>query len=104
MRENKLITIIVAEISMDGSSPAPSNLESQNLGEEKRSIQDEKDIEKAPNEDAAELQVEVSQDPNIVSWDGPDDPENPLNWTKKRKVTATISIALITLLTYELIH
>lgn len=42
---------------------------------------------------------EVPRDPNIVDWDGPDDPENPLNWTAKRKVTATVSIALITFLT-----
>ncbi|KAJ5456894.1 hypothetical protein N7530_012168 [Penicillium desertorum] len=39
------------------------------------------------------------KDPNIVDWDGPDDPENPLNWTSKRKITATCSIALITFLT-----
>lgn len=24
-------------------------------------------------------------DPNLVSWDGPDDPENPQNWTNARK-------------------
>ena len=37
----------------------------------------------------------------IVDWDGPDDPENPFNWTVKKKLGATMSIALITLLTYE---
>ena len=57
------------------------------------------DIEKGPTTDAV-LEETEARDPNIVDWDGPDDPENPLNWTSKRKVTATISIALITLLTY----
>ena len=35
----------------------------------------------------------------IVDWDGPDDPENPLNWTTARKAMMTTSIALITFLT-----
>lgn len=53
------------------------------------------------SDDGDQQQEEVPRDPNIVDWDGPDDPENPLNWTAKRKVTATISIALITFLTYD---
>jgi len=62
------------------------------------------DVEKglAPNATATELKPESIHDPNIVDWDGPDDPENPLNWTKRKKVNATVSIALITLLTYEI--
>lgn len=59
------------------------------------------DIEKGAAT-ATELQTESFQDPNIVDWDGPNDPENPLNWTKRKKVNATVSIALITLLTYEI--
>ncbi|GAM43248.1 hypothetical protein TCE0_047f17904 [Talaromyces pinophilus] len=39
------------------------------------------------------------RDPNLVDWDGPDDPENPLNWTTGRKAMMTTSIALITFLT-----
>lgn len=68
------------------------------MDEEKHSLR-EVDIEKeAPGlEDGTR---ESPRDPNIVDWDGPDDPENPLNWTAKRKVTATMSIALITFLTY----
>ena len=38
------------------------------------------------------------QDPNIVDWDGPNDPENPLNWPTSKKVTAIGVISLITLL------
>lgn len=40
------------------------------------------------------------RDPDIVDWDGPDDPENPLNWSGRKKVVATATISLITLLTY----
>ncbi|KAK8859374.1 MFS multidrug transporter-like protein [Apiospora arundinis] len=31
-----------------------------------------------------------------VSWDGPDDPENPLNWTWQRKWVATILVSCFT--------
>lgn len=39
-------------------------------------------------------------DPNIVDWDGPNDPENPLNWTTTRKVAAIATVSLITFLSY----
>jgi hypothetical protein len=32
------------------------------------------------------------QDPNIVSWDGPDDPADPLNWSNTLKV---INVGLV---------
>jgi hypothetical protein len=79
--------------SIDGSTPTASSRElNTNL---------EADIEKGFIQPASEEQKQIPIDPNIVNWDGPDDPENPLNWTPKRKLGATMSIALITLLTYE---
>lgn len=33
----------------------------------------------------ADASKEEEIDPNIVDYDGPDDPENPYNWTKTRK-------------------
>ncbi|EAS30292.3 multidrug resistance protein [Coccidioides immitis RS] len=42
---------------------------------------------------------EESRDPNIVDWDGPDDPQNPLNWKIKKKVMIVSSIAIITFIT-----
>lgn len=35
-------------------------------------------------------------DTNQVSWDGPDDPENPKNWSFKRKWAATIVVSSFT--------
>lgn len=32
----------------------------------------------------------LAKDPNIVTWDGPHDPENPKNWPFRRKWMATI--------------
>lgn len=36
------------------------------------------------------------KDPNLVGWDGPDDPDNPKNWTKKRKWAATLVVSSFT--------
>lgn len=91
--------------SIDGSTPAASSQEAHHVDDEKRSFQETLDVERGPTTDIEkqdfEQAVEEPRDPNIVDWDGPDDPENPLNWTTKKKVSATISIALITLLTYD---
>lgn len=40
---------------------------------------------------------ENTNDPNVVDWDGPNDPENPLNWPAKKKFA---SIALISLISF----
>lgn len=36
------------------------------------------------------------KDVNLVTWEGPDDPENPKNWTRKRKWMATAVVSLFT--------
>lgn len=41
------------------------------------------------------------RDPNVVDWESPDDPMNPMNWPFKKKVAATTTIALVTILTYD---
>ena len=33
---------------------------------------------------------------NVVAWDGPDDPENPQNWSKAKKYTTTVLYATCT--------
>lgn len=38
-------------------------------------------------------------DPNIVNWDGPNDQQNPMNWTGKAKTINTLLIIVLTLLT-----
>lgn len=39
---------------------------------------------------------------NLVDWDGPDDPENPQNWTAKRKWGLIAALSAVTLITYVL--
>lgn len=38
------------------------------------------------------------EDPDIVGWDGPNDPENPKNWTFKKKWAITSVVSLFTLM------
>ncbi|KAI6791545.1 MFS general substrate transporter [Hortaea werneckii] len=54
------------------------------------------DPEKGPV--AAENEQE-DLDPNIIDWDGPDDPANPINWTATRKWTNIAVLSALTLLT-----
>jgi hypothetical protein len=49
---------------------------------------------KNPNSDGEE-----APDPNIVWWDGDDDPENPMNWSSATKWGAISVVAAITFLT-----
>ncbi|KAF2658464.1 MFS general substrate transporter [Lophiostoma macrostomum CBS 122681] len=61
-----------------------------------------RDVEKgALNENGAaqaEPEEPKAADPNIVDWDGPDDPENPMNWSSRKKATAIAIVAIITFL------
>lgn len=41
-------------------------------------------------------EISDEDDRNIVIWDGPDDPQNPMNWPDSRK---WINLALMSLLT-----
>lgn len=38
-------------------------------------------------------------DPDVVDWDGPDDPANPQNWTPKKKWCMIAALAATTLVT-----
>ncbi|KFY96079.1 hypothetical protein V498_02919 [Pseudogymnoascus sp. VKM F-4517 (FW-2822)] len=38
----------------------------------------------------------IEEDPNLVTWIGDDDPENPLNWPRRKRWTATLIVASFT--------
>lgn len=42
---------------------------------------------------------EEARDPNIVDWDGPDDPANPLNWPAKKKWSIIAALGAVTFIT-----
>lgn len=45
------------------------------------------------------IAVTEERDPNIVDWDGPDDPNNPQNWPAKKKWSIIAALGAITLIT-----
>jgi hypothetical protein len=57
------------------------------------------DIEKRISKTLEAVQVLACADPvtHIVGWDGPDDPQNPMNFSRSRKWTITMVTAFITL-------
>lgn len=40
-----------------------------------------------------------AQDGDVVDWDGPDDPENPMNWSNNKKWLNIVLISALTLVT-----
>lgn len=36
------------------------------------------------------------RDPNLIEWDGPDDPENPMNWSNRKKWITTMALGCMT--------
>lgn len=50
------------------------------------------DSEDAPTE-------EYNNDPSIVTWDGPTDPKNPMNWSNRKKWGTVTVVSCITFLT-----
>jgi hypothetical protein len=84
----------------------PSNLSTrpQSLSNEKgiKSTEEEKDIEKGPSPALSSVDGEENEtetDTNIVDFDGPDDLQNPLNWSFTKKWGMVLLISAITFLT-----
>ena len=59
----------------------------------------EKDLE-AGSKTSVDLEERATPDPDIVNWDGPDDPANPQNWSRGRKVVTVVIVSSITFVTY----
>ncbi|KAK9451562.1 major facilitator superfamily domain-containing protein [Limtongia smithiae] len=57
-------------------------------------------IDMSPDEQEEEVEKGMSRaqslNPDIVAWDGPDDPENPFNWKNSKKWFITMVAALVT--------
>ncbi|OJJ47008.1 hypothetical protein ASPZODRAFT_65868 [Penicilliopsis zonata CBS 506.65] len=59
---------------------------------------DERDIERAETEkEQGGAAGQAEKDPNLVEWDGPDDPGNPQNWPVWRKWVITMSLSSMTM-------
>ncbi|RMD39803.1 hypothetical protein DV735_g5322, partial [Chaetothyriales sp. CBS 134920] len=56
------------------------------------------EVEKGKEEIVSFTQQDVV-DPNIVDWEGPLDPENPMNWSNRKKYANVLMVAILSLLT-----
>ncbi|QDS73634.1 hypothetical protein FKW77_002189 [Venturia effusa] len=79
-----------------------SDLEKQERGELREpelewraGVVDEKDFSEQTPADVEKTKSK-QDDPNLVTWDGPDDPTNPKNWSGGRKWAATFVISSFT--------
>jgi MFS transporter, DHA1 family, multidrug resistance protein len=88
-------------------SPLNPSLQEENVPDE-GSIEkhDDDDIDPplskspAPTLTLANPAAAPGLDPYLVTWDGPNDPENPQNWSFRRKCINTAAIGLMTLCVY----
>jgi hypothetical protein len=55
------------------------------------------DVDNEWNEEASTQ--ETSSNRILVDWDGENDPENPLNWSKSKRISQVILVSAITLVT-----
>lgn len=87
----------------DASSPEGSDLEKEmhvekGLSEQPVDLEAGKGVSSVEKSETEEKVEPV--DPNIVDWDGPDDPKNPVNWSERFKWGNIAVLASITFLTY----
>lgn len=75
----------------------PNQKSEKELFEEVSSSDEEKAIPKA---DTKQASIHDDDDPNIVNWHGPADPDMALNWPARKKWIMTLLLSSLTLLTY----
>lgn len=84
-------------ISRASTKPSKSAKEGKELfttmGKDLEKGTDNASLSSADSSESAEL------DPNVVDFDGPDDPENPLNWSYNKKWGMVSLVSAITFLT-----
>ncbi|KAJ8117919.1 hypothetical protein ONZ43_g4099 [Nemania bipapillata] len=83
-----------------GSRPASNRL-SRHISETevRDGFQNQRDPELAPEPiEKVDTTAPNPNDPNLVTWTGPDDPQNPKNWTFSKKWAAVFTVSLFTLI------
>ena len=80
-----------ATIARPGHSAHKDSTHNPSLvGDDDEALRDVEKGEEKPTE------LPPPKDPNLIEWDGPDDPENPMNWSVSKKWTVTITFAFMT--------
>ncbi|KAK2595915.1 hypothetical protein QQS21_006510 [Conoideocrella luteorostrata] len=67
------------------------------VSEVRDGIQNQRDVERGEEEKDGGLRGSSEpKDPNLVGWDGPEDPQNPKSWVIRRKWAAVICVSCFT--------
>jgi hypothetical protein len=74
----------------DGSEPGLSTME-------ERSKSGQGESSERLNGDAPWQEQKVAAADDIVDWDGPDDPNNPLNWPESQRLAHVIIVAVLSM-------
>ena len=83
---------------VDKSSLRPSSSKRRGSSECKNNLDEKKENGEKDDENAAEISSQ-EDDINVVWWDGPNDPHNPLNFSKTIKIVTISVISGITFVT-----
>lgn len=86
--------------SLDGMTITP-DLDSGTIDADEKGPDEKARDEKGANENGGAV-IEVGQqeqDPDVVSWDGPDDPQNPVNWPDSKKWFNITVLSVLTIIT-----
>jgi hypothetical protein len=75
------------------TTPTPGELEAQQpaQGFDDKSVKEEKDHEDSLHE--------VTAGTIVVDWEGENDPANPMNWSKAKRISQVVLISAITMVT-----
>ncbi|RDW82201.1 MFS general substrate transporter-65 [Coleophoma cylindrospora] len=77
-----------SEIDVTGSTATNSTIDD-------RDVEKGDDVENEPDPEEGTPE-EQQRDPNLVEWDGPNDPGNPMNWSVGKKWIVTIALGFLT--------
>ena len=79
------------------TSPSPSSVpEGNSINEQKRDPRPSSDDTVMVDDPDQAITTGHDVDSKIVGWDGPDDPDNPMNWPNRKKWMITISLGMLT--------
>ena len=81
---------------MDENQTQTAGTATQNSGEMKSPQDTEKQEQSSTSTSTSATLPSPKVDPWLVTWDGPDDPANPKNWTYRKKWCITIVVSTYT--------
>lgn len=85
-------------LSQDADLKRVQSIHHQRSGSTAAQETTDRDVEKAEMLDRIRTNKNNDDDPNIVWWDGENDPENPYNWTTMRKIVNCGAVSFQTFL------